>query len=374
MITIFLWPFLVYLVLFLTSSSALVRTVVGSLAFYYLCNALYLCILSRFVTIRRRDPVLRAYKGSSQTVELIIENHSLLPLFSSILQDGGDHRMLVHLRPHERKLVRYQVTPRERGEFAQGPASLLIYGLIGNSRHRIVMREKAVLIVYPALQRLPYLPRRGYPLGSLRSTSPIDEDPTRFRSIREYIQGDELRRINWKVSAKAGSLYCNEYETAMDTPLMLFLNIYPESYPLKYRHLLIEQAICYGASIIAKAVKKGQAAGLLSRAVIYGKEQEISILPEGGSATALLDILARVRPGAEAPWDLFMRSTSLLPYRTQAWYVGPDPLGNSFTLSRCARKRGAELRLYLTNLSKDAEERLRDERIWAVAMEDLNGA
>ena len=374
MIKSFLWPFLVYMVLFLTSSSALLRTAAATLGGVYLCNALYLFILSRSITIRRRDPVLRAYKGSPQTVELILENHAPLPLFSSILQDGGEHRMLVHLRPHERKLVRYQMIPKERGEFTQGPTSLLIGALIGNYRHRIVVKDNATLIVYPALQKMPFRPQRGYPLGSLRSTSPMDEDPTRFRSIREYVQGDELRRINWKVSAKAGSLYCNEYETAMDSPLMLFLNLYPEDYPLKYRHLLMEEAIRYGASLISEAAGQGQAVGLVSTATLRGSGEQICIAPEGGAATALLDILARAGPGTEPPWDTFFRAAFTLPYRTQAWYVGPDSLVHSFALSRAAKKRGAEFRLYLTQLPKDVKDRLNDEGVWAAGMETMYGA
>lgn len=374
MIKSFVWPLPVYLVLFLTTSSALLRTATGALAGFYLCNALYLLVLSRTVTIKRRDAVLRSYKGSPRTVELILENHSLLPLFSAILQDGGDYRVLVHLRPRERKVIRYQLLPTERGEFIQGPASLVISGLIGTYQHRLVFKDHAVLIVFPALHKLPFRPCRGFPLGSLCSSSIIDEDPTRFKSVREYIQGDELRRINWKVSAKAGSLFCNEYETAMDTPLVIFLNLYPESYPLKYRHAMMEQTISYGASLISEAAKRGQAVGLVSRSCVQGNEEEIHILPEGGAATALLDILARVGPGKEPPWDLFLRTASTLPYRAQAWYLGPDPLVHSGQLNHAAVRRGAEFRMYLPLLSKDTEDRLRGERIWAAVMEGPNGA
>lgn len=373
MIRSFLWPFLFYLVLFLTASSGLLRTVAALLAGVYVCNILYLYILSRTIKIRRRDPVLRAYKGSLQSVELILENHSILPLFSSVLQDGGEHRMLVHLGPRERKLVHYQMRPSERGEFKQGPASLLITDLFGIYRKRIVVKEDAILIVYPSLQKLSYQPQRGYPLGSLRSSSPVDEDPTRFRSVREYVQGDELRRINWKVSAKAGSLYCNEYETAMDSPLMLFLNLHLESYPLKYRYLNIEQAISYGASLISEAAGKGQAVGLVSTAYMRGKQEQISIGPEGGAATALLDILARLSPGPLQPWDCFSRAAATLPYKTQAWYVGPDPGIHSRDLCRAVEKRGAEFRLYLTEIPKETEERLKQEQLWVSPMELQNG-
>lgn len=352
----------------------MLRTAAALVAGMYLCNSLYVLILSRSITITRRDPVLRTWKNSRQTVELILENHSLLPLFSSILQDGGEHRMLVHLGPRERKLIRYQMTPAERGEFRQGPVSLLIGDLIGNYRKRIVVKEDAVLIVYPALQKINFQPGHGYPLGSLRSSSLIDEDPTRFRSVREYVQGDELRRINWKVSAKAGSLYCNEYETAMDSPLMLFLNLYPESYPLTYRYLLMEQAISYGASFISAAARNGQAVGLVSSASLRGAEEEFCIEPEGGAATALLDILARLKAGSRPPWDCFLRAASTLPYRAQAWYVGPDPESHSFTLCRAAEKRGAEFRLYLTQLTKDVENRLRQEHVRVSALELRDGA
>ncbi len=352
----------------------MLRTAAALVAGVYLCNSLYVFVLSRSITITRRDPVLRAWKNSRQTVELILENHSLLPLFSSILQDGGEHRILVHLRPRERKLVRYQLLPAERGEFKQGPASLLIGDLIGNYRKRILVKEDALLIVYPALRNLHFQPERGYPLGSLCSSSPIDEDPTRFRSVREYVQGDELRRINWKVSAKTGSLYCNEYETAMDSPLMLFLNLFPESYPLTYRYQIMEQAISYGASFISAAARKGQAVGLAASASLRGSEEEFCIEPECGAATALLDILARLKAGSQPPWDCFLRAASILPYRAQAWYVGPDPGSHSVTLCRAAEKRGAEFRMYLTQLPNEVEKRLKQEQIRVSSLELQDGA
>ena len=45
------------------------------------------------------------------------------------------------------------------------------------------------------------------PLGTLRHTQPIFEDPSRVTGKRDYISGDSLRRVDWKATAATGRLH-----------------------------------------------------------------------------------------------------------------------------------------------------------------------
>lgn len=53
----------------------------------------------------------------------------------------------------------------------------------------------------------------------------IFEDPLLLRGVREYIAGDELRRVNWKASARAGKLHTSLFQTVVSKELMFFIDV-----------------------------------------------------------------------------------------------------------------------------------------------------
>jgi uncharacterized protein (DUF58 family) len=58
------------------------------------------------------------------------------------------------------------------------------------------------------------VPLTGYdivsrrPIGDVRMTHKLFEDPTRIAGVREYQYGDPLSRVHWKATARTGSLHC----------------------------------------------------------------------------------------------------------------------------------------------------------------------
>src|SRR5439155_1167202 len=72
----------------------------------------------------------------------------------------------------------------------------------------------ARLVVAPAmedLRRTKLQPRRTRPWYGQVASRQIGAG-TDFWGVREYTAGDEVRRINWKASARLDRLFTNEYE------------------------------------------------------------------------------------------------------------------------------------------------------------------
>jgi len=67
-------------------------------------------------------------------------------------------------------------------------------------RRKLGARQR--LIIYPEVLPLTRPLRSGLPAGTLPTRDQVYEDITRYRSLREYVRGDDARRINWKVSAR----------------------------------------------------------------------------------------------------------------------------------------------------------------------------
>src|SRR5206468_2341164 len=73
---------------------------------------------------------------------------------------------------------------------------------------------RSPLVVAPAmedLRRAALQPRRTRPWFGQVASRRIGPG-TEFWGVREYVAGDEVRRINWKASARLERLFTNEYE------------------------------------------------------------------------------------------------------------------------------------------------------------------
>jgi uncharacterized protein (DUF58 family) len=339
----------------------------------------YLFLVSRFLRIRRRDVLLRGHRGIAFDVELIMENRSILPLLGAVLRDAtgtidadGKNRMVVSLAPRERRVITYRITARERGEFELGPATVIVRDLFGLSRRRLGSSERCRLIVYPRIDRLPFVPRNGVPQGSISSHNPIHEDLTRYRSIRSYLPGDEMKRINWKASARLGALATNEYENTLSVPLVILLDLSLDDYSLKWRYGSVEEAIAVAASLAVAASASGQAVGLVSTGKTKGSERALTI--ECGSETIvpILEALALVEPTPGKAGMTFAEIAAALPFRSRVAYVGASPGEAAAAFAAAVHARSGDLRLYISDLTRDEELALTRLGIETVPIEDAS--
>jgi hypothetical protein len=197
----------------------------------------------------------------------------------------------------------------------------------------------------------------GIPLGNMLSANPVYEDITRYRSLRPYSPGDEPRRINWKVSAhvsgdiqtQSGGLLVNEYETTASYPLMIFLNLDSNEYPLKKRALFMERAIEAAAALCLNASRGRQVTGI----IIYSSSDEGDVLiipPSSFTFVPILERLAAINRKISAEKkdeDVQALSESVkvmldqgkcLPYGTRYVYVGPNPRYDAYIALNSLKK------------------------------------
>ncbi|GMA85433.1 hypothetical protein GCM10025868_06830 [Angustibacter aerolatus] len=113
--------------------------------------------------------------------------------------------VLPGLEPGERRAIAYPVRSPRRGRYAVGPLSLTLTDPFGMGRHRRSFTSRDLLVVTPAVVRLPRIALAGDWNGSgdtrPRSVSATGEDDV---TTREYHQGDDLRRVHWRSTARRG--------------------------------------------------------------------------------------------------------------------------------------------------------------------------
>jgi uncharacterized protein (DUF58 family) len=250
----------------------------------------------------------RVSRGEPCTQTLVVRNGSRLRSATLVAQDSCGGKPvpvpLVRLRPARDTTVSYPVPTGRRGVVRIGPLSVTRrdpLGLLGTSRTH---GGTAQVWVHPRTH-----PLRAVPVGIARSLDGrVDRVPNgiiTFDALREYVIGDELRRVHWRTTARVGELMVREYVDTSLPRIVVLLDDRDAAHPDPDG---FEEACEAAASVVVAALREDLAAELLmvsaSAAIGTGDHQPVG--PSGSrrlDAAPLLDRLAeaRLRPGAAAP-------------------------------------------------------------------------
>ena len=118
------------------------------------------------------------------------------------------------LNPHQRKMINYVLRPTKRGEYEFGYIKVFVKSPLGLVSRRYNFKQPETLPVYPS-----FLQMRKYELMAISNQlTEIGIKKIRrlghsleFEQVKNYVQGDDYRTINWKATARHGSLMTNAY-------------------------------------------------------------------------------------------------------------------------------------------------------------------
>ena len=241
----------------------------------------------------------RVLFGEEITLSLSVENAKLLPLPWLEIEDsvprtltftgpqlrvGTASNMVVleslfSLRWYERVTRPYTVLCNARGVHTFGPTVVRSGDVFGFLDRQESLSNRQYLLVYPLVVPITRfgLPSR-HPFGDNRAPRRLLEDPSRVIGVRDYMYGDDLRRVHWKATARMMQLQSKVYQPTTTYTLVLFLNVVSQLdawYGI--RPELQELAICATASVADWALNEGFAVGLYANTMMY--MPEVGMLP-----------------------------------------------------------------------------------------------
>lgn len=119
------------------------------------------------------------------------------------------------ISPREKKVFSYTVEPTKRGVFLFKTLHVKYEGKLRFCMKLFKLRLDREYRVYPNLKnlrkyRLSICNNRMFRQGK-RSLRMLGKGSS-FESLREYVYGDEYRKINWSATARAGKPILNQYE------------------------------------------------------------------------------------------------------------------------------------------------------------------
>jgi uncharacterized protein (DUF58 family) len=310
----------------------------------------------RNLVIRQQVNQQRAFFGETVTLSISVENQKLLPLPWLEIEDEIPVQITLltgHASPtykvnrmalvntfslwsFQRVTRRYKISCTARGVYTFGPATLRSGDPFGwlVREERVTVHE--ALLIYPLVAPIESfgLPSR-HPFGERTTPRRLLEDPLRVAGVREYVLGDDPRRIHWKATARAGELRSKIYEPSSQYRLLILLDI--NSYPEPWMGLdpeIQELGIALVASLAMWALDEGYAVGLLANTLMMGLSGEsvtdndeqairtldaaqtfmyrvrVPIARDSGQREHMLSALGRLLPYFGSPMDTLIEAES----------------------------------------------------------------
>lgn len=195
--------------------------------------AAFLLLRTRYrVAGGRRLTPHRTPAGQEARVHLRLDNVSRVPTGVLLLEDkvpyvlGPRPRFVLdRVEPHGHREVSYRVRSDLRGRYPLGPLQLRLSDPFGMCELTRSFNASDLLTVVPQVQQLPdvRLPgeRAGHGDTNARALALSGDDDV---IPREYRQGDDLRRVHWKSTARYGELMVRREEQPLQARAAVLLD------------------------------------------------------------------------------------------------------------------------------------------------------
>ncbi len=249
-------------------ATLVVARLFGLIELYVLGTAMLAVLLVALALVNRRLPLLEVRRiarpsmvsvGEPARVDIQVANHShrrapRLRLWEPVGSRGGAPMQLAPLPPGEAATAAYRVPSANRGVLRIGPLRAERSDPLGLCSRTDVLAGSGEVLVVP--ERIPLafpgLTSNGR-LGEHLRMKSWGQTGNEFHSQREYVPGDDLRRINWKSSARVGELIVRETAVEGVHRCVVVLDTQRDQYdPDSF-----ERAIIAAASVVAGAIALG---------------------------------------------------------------------------------------------------------------------
>ncbi|MEH6704679.1 DUF58 domain-containing protein [Galbibacter orientalis] len=194
---------------------------------FFVLDVLVLFFVKKGLIASREAP--DKFSNGDQNIILIhLENQYNFPINAIIIDEIPEQFQIRNfkiskaLKASEKSTLQYELRPTKRGEYYFGRLNIYISSFIGFVSKRYLFSENKMVPTYPAFLQLKKYDLLAisnslhqYGIKKIRRIGHTME----FEQIKEYVQGDDLRTINWKATAKRNQLMVNQFQDEKSQPV-----------------------------------------------------------------------------------------------------------------------------------------------------------
>ena len=188
---------------------------------------LSIVFLEMFILFIKKDPITGLRKvmnpmsmGDDNKVTLEVQNEYSFPVkvivydnlpnqlqirdmhFSSFLSSGG------------RKEFTYHILPTERGEYDFYDIFAYASVLTHMVQRKVVIKQRETASSYPSIIQMKQYELKVFSKTAMSGIKKIRRlgHNNEFEQIKNYVEGDDIRTVNWKATSRRNELMVNQYQ------------------------------------------------------------------------------------------------------------------------------------------------------------------
>jgi len=291
----------------------IIAIILGAVAFFFLQQELYRRLWAKNLTVDLSLSEDKSVEGQELILFETITNKKLLPLpmlkvkfitSKYFIFEDSEHAKVTdqYYRNDLLPVMTYQKLTRSlpflcshRGFFTIKQTDVVCSDIFLTLEAVDIYPVDIRLYVYPRLvETNQFQIQFQKMLGTVLTKRFINEDPFEFRSIREYQSYDTLKSVNWKASAKTGTLKVNVHDTTSSQQIKIFLNL--ESETNRIEEDIIEESIRIAATFAISFISQGIPTAVYTNGRDIITKENINITAGSGTnhTQNIMEVLARI--------------------------------------------------------------------------------
>jgi len=272
----------------------------------------------RVTCLRELNPVFSLSDPNKVTLHIFNKSRLWLRIdvfdelpFQFQKRDFEEH---IALKSGDMTTIEYELVPLTRGVYSFGHTNALISSRIGLLERKLQLSVPEDVSVYPSIIQMKRFELRA--MKHIAHESGIKKmrrigHSYEFEQIKNYVEGDDYRSINWKASGRRNALMVNQYEDERSQQVYCIVDK-SRAMKMPFGGLsLMDYAINTTLALSNIILKKQDKAGLLSFSDVMGSTLKAE--RDSGQLQRILDALYREkeRPG-ESNYELLYQAVRRL--------------------------------------------------------------
>jgi len=278
--------------------------VFGSRALYPVATGLVLAVVLAVAWVRlsarpphvhRHGAIRNVIEGDDVRIDLVVEARSPVPPPTLVAHERPgrlpERRVELYRAGRRRFAGGFELREVPRGRYAFDTVRLTIEDPFALARASLVQGERQALVVYPRLVSLTRLFSEGHAQAQ-DGRRLLLRRPTGYElhGVREHVEGESLRNVHWRSTARRGRLMVKELEDAPSDEVAVLL----DGDALGAAGESFEVAVRAAGSILQAHVRRGRRCSL----VVNSVTREVQSVASEGEWHRALEVLAGAEPTA----------------------------------------------------------------------------
>jgi uncharacterized protein (DUF58 family) len=278
-------------------------------------------VLEALVTVRAESGVDRLEVG--------------LALPGGIELEGGPNPVAIHLAPGEERELPLRLRCVRWSSVELGEVWLRARDRIGLVRYEGRVDRRRTLRIYPTPERLRRLLAPAQTQAATGSeVSPVRAEGLEFADTRPFVAGDRVRSVNWRATARRGSLVVNQRHPERNADVVIFLDSFAEARTSDEG--TFEHAVRAAVTLATRFLERRDRVGLVAFGGVLRWLE-----PGGGLVQRYRLVDALLKTGVE--FSYAWKDVNVIPARTlppRALVVALTPLLDERSVSALVDLRG----------------------------------